>query len=70
MSARGTGRSDVVDIAVQLHGERPKAVLVSDSGERRDAVWLPRGLIEIEVGKRRIAVVTLPEWLAVEKGLV
>lgn len=74
-------RSNVVDLDL-IHfrdAERPKAVLVS-LGDRTAAVWLPKSQIQIVTTgpvdyKRRGFVsqpvkVTLPEWLAKEKGLV
>lgn len=62
-------RSDVVDINVHLHHETGKAVLVSDTGDKADAVWLPLSQVEIEP-EGATHVVTLPEWLATEKGLI
>lgn len=64
------GNSDLIDVTVQLHHETPKAVLVSDDGDRENAVWLPLSQCEIEHKRSGIVVVTLPEWLAIEKGLV
>jgi hypothetical protein len=64
-------KSDLTDVAVQLHRETDKAWLVSDTGNRTDAVWIPKSQAELEpdyAGKCH--VLTLPEWLATEKGLV
>jgi hypothetical protein len=33
-------------------------------------VWLPKAKIKIEAKPKGIVLVTLPEWLAVEKGLL
>ena len=57
--------SDLVDVAVQKHGETERAWLVSDTGERKDAIWIPKSQAELADG-----VLTLPEWLAKEKGLI
>lgn len=63
-------KSDLVDLTVQKLHETDKAVLVTETVP--DAgVWLPKSKIEIEpadVGG--LFVVTMPEWLAIEKGLV
>lgn len=59
------GRSDLIDVAVQVHAETEKAWLVSDTGERKDAVWIPKSQAELDEG-----VLTLPEWLATEKKFV
>ncbi len=69
-------RSDLIDLALVIHHEtRPGeadlgAVLVSETGDRRKAVWLPKEAIEIERKGGVTVVVTLPERLAIEKGLV
>ena len=64
------GKSDLVDLTMQLHVETVKAVLVSDDGEKQNAVWLPLSQIEIEKQRGDVVIVTMPEWLAIEKGLV
>lgn len=58
-------KSDLIDCAVHLHTETEKAWLVSDTGVRADAVWVPKSQAELEDG-----VLTLPEWLAKEKDLI
>jgi len=60
--------SDLVDIEVQIHARTERAILVSDDGEREGAVWLPLAHVEV-AAKGRHHVVTVPEWLAVDRGL-
>lgn len=56
-----------LDIAVILRHETPKAYLV-DAGEC-NPVWLPKSEVEFyDDGKG--GIVTLPYWLAHEKGLI
>ncbi len=76
-------RSDLLDLTCTLHAETARAALVSDTGEEARAVWLPKSKIEIErtgknaMGTRKsgqtaalpLVIVTLPAWLAVDKGL-
>lgn len=65
-------RSTLVDVTVQIH-HRPtngRAILVSDDGDVKRAVWLPLSQIEIEIIRGDTAEVTMPEWLAQEKGLI
>jgi hypothetical protein len=67
-------RSPLIDITMLLHHETKLAVLVSDDGERGNAVWLPKSQIEIDKKLRKerglfIVDVTLPERLAIDKGL-
>ena len=63
-------KSDVIDLTLQKLHETDKAVLVTDSIPEK-GVWLAKSRIEIEpapVGG--LYIVTLPEWLALEKGLI
>ncbi len=63
-------KSDLVDVTVHVHHQTDKAILVSDDGERDGAVWLPLSQVEVEMTKPPIAEVTMPEWLAKDKGLI
>lgn len=69
---RVTGASDLRDLTLQWRMEKENAIAVTKPGDD-DArwAWLPKSQIEYErkAGGREV-VVTLPEWLAVEKGLV
>lgn len=67
---RTTGRSDLVDLEVQIHGETDHAVKISLDGDRAKAVWVPRSQIEIERTSGKFATVTMPEWLAADRKLV
>lgn len=60
----------MIDLTMILHAETPKAVLVSDDGENHNAVWLPKSQVEVEVIKGNEVIVTLPHWLAQERGLI
>lgn len=67
-------RSDLTDLLLFEHHRTAAAVLVSDTGEEKDAVWLPLSQVEIEPkpsrpGGREV-IVTLPAWLAEQRGLV
>lgn len=61
-------KSNIIDLDLHLHHETEKAVLVSEDGNKDNAVWLPLSQIEIE-SESGYVVVTLPEWLSLEKGL-
>lgn len=63
-------KSDPVDLDVQVLHETDKAALVTlDVPEK--GVWLPKSKIELsETGIAGIMTVTLPEWLALDKGLI
>ena len=64
-------KSDLIDLSVQVHRRTERAVLVSDDGDEREAVWLPLSQIEIDGPDRKgIATITMPEWLAKDKGMI
>lgn len=66
-----SARSDLVDLALELRAEKPLAIAVVDPAKPGGAwVWLPKSQIEIERKGRGAVVVTLPAWLARDKGLV
>lgn len=56
-------KADLVDLALYTHAETPKALLVSDNGDERRAKWVPKRFVE---GSGQ--VLTMPEWLAKERG--
>jgi hypothetical protein len=68
-------KSNLVDIACVVRSNHPskKAIAVVDGTEeevdgrkRMKWFWLPRSEIEINPN----GTVTMPEWLALEKGLI
>lgn len=63
-------RSNLADITVQLHEITAGAILVSSDGDIEKAVWLAKSQIKFEGQPGAVAEVTLPEWLAIERGLV
>jgi hypothetical protein len=61
---------ELVDLTMKLHAETAAAIRVSDDGDDKHAVWLPKSQVEFETVKPGYVEVTLPEWLAIDKGLV
>jgi hypothetical protein len=66
-------RSDLIDITCRVISEREKAIAIVNGTmetvgpyEREKWFWLPRAEIEINDD----GTITLPEWLAREKGLI
>lgn len=64
-------KSNIIDIDVEVTARTGKAVLVH-TGVKEQAVWLPLSQIEIEENAAfpGIWTITLPEWLALDKGLI
>ena len=57
-----SGESDLIDIVVTLRHQTDKAYLVDDGDKQ---VWVPKSQSEYADG-----ILTLPEWLAMDKGLI
>jgi hypothetical protein len=63
-------KSDIIDIDGAIEARTEKAVLFH-TGDKEQAAWLPLSQIEVdETGVPGIVTVTLPEWLALDKGLI
>lgn len=63
-------KSNVLDLDVQVLRQTEKAVLVT-LDVPQNGVWLPKSEVELnETGIAGIITVTLPEWLALDKGLI
>ena len=60
-------KSDLIDIAVQVKGETQSAYRVYD-GKRTE--WVPKSQVELDIVGKASAILTLPEWLALEKGFI
>lgn len=60
------------EVKMRIHGKSQKALLLSDTGEEKDARWLPLSQIETESirGDATHLLVTMPTWLAEREGLV
>ncbi len=61
-----TGRSELVKIEVKFRVETSAAHGVADPNGGDDLIWLPKSQCE----KLDDETLEMPEWLAVEKGLV
>ncbi len=79
-------KSSLVEIEMVVHHETDGAFIVSITGERKDAVSLPKSQVEIDWKRQAngrhmpdvsddrsilgTAVLSMPEWLATKEGLV
>jgi hypothetical protein len=59
-----------VDVIIIRDEDSDLAILVSETGDKENAVWLPRSQIEYVTDRNGHTTVTLPEWLAQDKGLI
>jgi hypothetical protein len=63
--------SDLVDLILHLQAERPLSIAVTDPAKPGSKwEWLPKSKIEFERKSQGLVEVTLPNWLAKEKGLI
>lgn len=64
-------KSDLVDLEVHLHHQTDKAWKVSLDGDDKNAKWVPKSQCQMEDsddgGSKKLS---LPEWLAQDKGLI
>lgn len=64
-------RSDLVDVTVILRDDRPLAIAVTQmQGAGAKWIWLPKSKIEYVAKGNGVIEVTMPTWLAKEKGLI
>lgn len=66
-----TGASDLIDLTLTIRAQTQKAIQITDYAKPGIGwIWLPKSQIEYEEKGRGIVVVTMPEWLARDKGLI
>lgn len=65
-----TRRSNLIDVELNLIMQTDKAIRVGDSTDPSEGVWLPKSQIEFVERGCSIVEVTMPEWLALEKGFI
>lgn len=51
-----------------LHHETAAAILVSENGDEKSAVWLPKSQISYGTDSHSNITITMPGWLADAKG--
>ena len=56
--------SDLIEVSGELHGETERAYRFFDGAT---TVWLPKSQCEWD---EQTSMLTIPEWLALEKGLI
>jgi hypothetical protein len=66
---RVTGASDLKDFTATLRFETRDAIQITHSSEPNRKIWLPKSQIEFVRKSGATIEVTLPEWLAIDKGL-
>lgn len=68
---RLTEDQNIETLTLFEHARTDRAILVSETGDKTKAVWLPMSQVEVHsTGKEKIWEVDLPHWLAKDKGLV
>lgn len=63
-------KSDLVELTAREKRRTDKAICINASGEKGADVWLPLSKVEVQkTGNGSLVILTLPEWLAIDKGL-
>lgn len=66
--------ADICTLDLYLFVETEKAILVGQDGttNEKDRVWLPKSQVEFAKKSKSTSEyeVTLPEWLALQRGLI
>ncbi|WP_172331037.1 hypothetical protein [Mangrovicoccus sp. HB161399] len=62
--------TDIIEIEIQIHLRSQSHIWVSTSGDREDAVQLPRSSVRIEKTTGSLAILTIGEDMAIGKGLI
>lgn len=62
-------KSDLVDLLLHYRSEKPLALAVSQL-DSQEWIWLPKSQIEFVRKPQGQVSVTMPQWLAKDKGLV
>lgn len=63
---------EAVTVSLFLHTTTDRAILVSEGNNRLKALWLPLSQVAFDPGDgmAKVIEITMPEWLALEKGLI
>lgn len=60
----------LVELEVYVIAKTERAVLVTDS-DKKDATWLPLAQVELTPSeKKAVYTLSVPEWLAQDRGLI
>lgn len=59
-----------VELELCLHHQTPSALLVSDDGEEKRAVWVPKSLVTWEPTSGDGIMAKMPEWIARDRGFI
>lgn len=61
-----------IDVEVKIHHETEKAYLVSTTSVMK--MWIPKyingDLYPVDEGEKGWAIITVPEWFAIDKELI
>lgn len=61
--------SELIYVHVRIRDRTDRAIFVSDDDDAHGAVWLPLSQIDVSIDTGDSAVVAIPEWIAIDRGL-
>lgn len=67
-----SGRSNLKDIPVYYRRETEKAWAIANPDGSANLIWLPKSQCQLERGEgpNEADILTAPEWILIEKGLI
>lgn len=63
-------RKTLISFTLNIFYETEKAIRVGETTDPSEGFWLPKSKIEYAETGANIVEVTMPEWLAEEKGIL
>jgi hypothetical protein len=63
--------SNMIEFVMKIHRETEKAFLLSDDGDEKKAIWLPKSQVNVleEMADEHVRI-EVPEWLAQKQNLI
>lgn len=63
--------NEIVEVELHCHAESMKAVLLSTSGDERDAKWTPKSqIVHLGADRGKSGTFELKEWVAKQNGFI
>ncbi len=64
------GNEDSWDVEMLIVRQTDAAIFATDTGDEADAIWLPKSQVTYEGEPGQTVQITMPQWLAEQRGLV
>jgi len=62
---------ETVELSLQCHAETGKAMLLSDDGDEKNAIWIPKSqIVALPTETSGIGTYEIKEWIAKKNGMI